>query len=349
MPHLTILRTVDIHSPSPSVMEEAAACLLKGGLVAFPTETVYGLGANALDAEAVRKIFIAKQRPPNDPLIVHIAALEDLALVVSNVPLRTKKLMDAFWPGPLTLLFPRHAMLPEEVTSSLPTVAVRMPSHPVARALLQTAGVPIAAPSANRFGHTSPSLASHVLDDLDGRIDMVLDAGPATMGVESTVLDPNQTPPVILRFGGLPREQIESVIGVVRIANHNESPTASPGRMQRHYAPDARLYLCAHSDPVEIFSHWMNQSELLETSGHTVGWLGADEVIALVTTRRGKNNTWNLGNLNDAHVIARRLFAGIRTLEAEGVDCILAHMLPPVGLGAAINDRLLRASFLAED
>ena len=232
----------------------AAEILRRGGLVAFPTETVYGLGANALDAEAVARIFAAKQRPSWDPVIVHIAGpisanpmLED---IVAKLPEATQKLMSAFWPGPLTFLLPRSERVPDAVTAGRQLVGVRMPAHPVAFELIRQADIPIAAPSANLFSHTSPTTAAHVLDDLDGRIDAILDAGPADHGVESTVLDPNQSPMLIYRPGAISADQIRGIAGAVKVfkpslesqANPTEA-LPSPGVGIRHYAPRARVLL----------------------------------------------------------------------------------------------------------
>jgi L-threonylcarbamoyladenylate synthase len=344
----TLIRSLDREHPNPAVLAEAAACLLRGGLVAFPTETVYGLGANALDPEAVMRVFEAKQRPANDPLIVHVAEEADVALVAAEVPPIARDLMRAFWPGPLTLLLPRHPDLPEAVTAGSDKVAVRMPAHPVALALIRTAGIPIAAPSANRFAHASPTLATHVRDDLDGRIDMILDAGETNLGVESTVLDPTQSPAVIFRLGSLPRAAIEALSISVRVAAPEENAIASPGRLARHYAPDIRLRLIQEQDPEIIYQQFQELSAEMERGGKRVGWLVADEVATLVVTRNSVGALWTLGSIQDTHQIARRLFAGIRELESAGVDCILAHRIPTEGLGEAINDRLERAAFHAE-
>ena len=231
---------------------QAAAILRSGGLVALPTETVYGLGANALDAEAVERIFAAKQRPSWDPIIVHIAGpVADnpmLANLVTEVPDAAGRLMEAFWPGPLTLLLARSKNVPDAVTAGRPLVGVRMPAHPVALALIEQAGVPVAAPSANIFSHISPTTAEHVLDDLDGRIDAVLDAGPTLHGVESTVLDPCQNPMMIYRPGAVTAEQIRALAGAVEMFQPalREAPREalpSPGVGLRHYAPRARLVL----------------------------------------------------------------------------------------------------------
>ena len=223
--------------------------------MALPTETVYGLGANALDRAAVERIFAAKSRPAWDPIIVHVASLEMLDGLVEQVPDAARQLMEHFWPGPLTLLLPRTAAVPDCVTAGLPLVGVRMPAHPVALELIRRAGVPVAAPSANRFGHISPTTAAHVLDDLDGKIDAVLDAGPTLRGVESTVLDPATMPMTIYRPGAVTAEQIRAVAGPVEIFRSAESQPETPAQSMpspgvgiRHYAPRARLVLVAVPD-----------------------------------------------------------------------------------------------------
>ena len=235
-------------------LERAAAILRGGGLVALPTETVYGLGANALDAAAVGRIFEAKERPAWDPVIVHVAGPDGGAAMldglVKEVPDAARKLMAAFWPGPLTLLLPRTAAVPDAVTAGRPLVGVRMPAHPVALELIRRAGVPVAAPSANLFGRISPTTAAHVLADLDGRIDAVVDAGPTEHGVESTVLDPNTSPMTIYRPGAVTSNQIQEIAGAVENYRESGAPQArprealpSPGVGLRHYAPKARLVL----------------------------------------------------------------------------------------------------------
>ncbi|MGB0072329.1 MAG: L-threonylcarbamoyladenylate synthase, partial [Terracidiphilus sp.] len=248
--HLT-LDPASLETPGAiDAIDRAAIILRGGGLVAFPTETVYGLGANALDREAVERIFVAKQRPSWDPIIVHIAKSEMLKQLVTDAPQSAWRLMQAFWPGPLTLLLPRRPVVPDAVTAGRPLVGVRMPSHPVALELIRRAGVPIAAPSANRFAHISPTTAAHVLHDLKGRIEAVLDAGPTPRGVESTVLDPSTSPMTIYRPGAVTAEQIRTVAGPVELFREMENAGAepkealpSPGVGIRHYAPRARLAL----------------------------------------------------------------------------------------------------------
>jgi L-threonylcarbamoyladenylate synthase len=260
------------------------------------------------------------------------------------VPLPVQALGKRFWPGPLTVLLPRRASLPDEVCAGLDTVAVRVPSHPVAQALLQSAGIPIAAPSANRFTHTSATLARHVEADLGDRIDMILDAGPALWGVESTILDPLQTPPVLLRPGGVSREELESVLGPVRLAEPGERVSASPGRHPRHYAPNARLIICSGIAPDEIAEAVSAAARALLAEDHRVGLIAASEVCLRIERMKLPLVIRDLGSMDDLREIARNLFADLRELESESVDTILTHRFPTEGLGAAINDRLTRAA-----
>jgi L-threonylcarbamoyladenylate synthase len=335
---------VDPDAPDPAIIGDAAACLLRGGLVAFPTETVYGLGANAFDPEAVLRIFSAKGRPSTDPLIVHLAEAGEVPLVADGFPDQAERLAHAFWPGPLTLLLPRKPAIPPVVTAGRDTVAVRVPSHPVAAALIRAAGIPVAAPSANRFGHTSPTQSRHVADDLGNRVDIILDSGPTPLGVESTVLDPLQTPPVILRPGGVTREQIEAVVGAVRTADSGEPASVSPGRLPRHYAPNARLILCQGETPAAIADSILREAAAFAQDGRRTGILAVHEVCTLLETAGRPPEIVDLGPMQDPRTIARNLFAGLRELEICRVEVILTHRMPPAGLGEALNDRLTRAS-----
>ena len=234
--HLTVDPS-QLETPEADLALDCAAAILRaGGLVALPTETVYGLGANALNRAAVEGIFKAKQRPAWDPIIVHISEVEMLGQLVAKVPEAARRLMNAFWPGPLTLLLPRTPAVPDVVTAGRPLVGVRMPSHPVALELIRRAGVPVAAPSANRFGHVSPTTAAHVLYDLDGRIDAVLDAGSATRGVESTVLDPSSIPMTIYRPGAVTEEQIREIAGPVEVFKPARTSIKRPGKHCRRPA-----------------------------------------------------------------------------------------------------------------
>jgi L-threonylcarbamoyladenylate synthase len=326
-------------------LDQAAAILRRGGLVALPTETVYGLGANALDENAVRAIFAAKQRPAWDPVIVHISDKSMLENLVENVPDSAWKLINAFWPGPLTLLLPRTRAVPDVVTAGRPLVGVRMPSHPVAIELIRRAGVPVAAPSANVFGHISPTTAAHVLHDLDGRIDAVLDAGPTAHGVESTVLDPCQSPIIIYRPGAVTRAQISETAGLAEIFNSggelHEAPRQalpSPGVGLRHYAPRARLVLVEGS-PAEIAPRLAEAA-----NGKPIATLGimlpADSALP-EGLAAAKVFSW--GRWSAPRELARDLYAGLRELDSLGCTTILCPLPPAEGIGAAIRDRLMKA------
>jgi len=346
---MTRVLRVDAQSPEPQVIAVAAAEIQSGHLVAFPTETVYGLGANALDEAAVRRIFVAKGRPAEDPLIVHLSSPDDLPRVVRYLPPQAEALARTFWPGPLTLVLPSHSAIPRSVTAGLQTVAVRVPAHAVALALLRASGVPIAAPSANRFGHTSPTTARHVLDDLDSRIDLILDGGPTTIGVESTVLDMTRFPPLILRPGGVTREALESVLGTVLVYGEEGAPSVqpqkpkpSPGMLERHYAPRARLVLFLSDLPPVTLSRMAEMARRLLAEGRVVGVLIADEdapAFEGLTVR-----LFCLGSSADLEGMARRLYAGLRALDEQGVEVILARDFGEQGLGLAIRDRLRRAA-----
>jgi L-threonylcarbamoyladenylate synthase len=292
-------------------IERAAGILRAGGLVAFPTETVYGLGANALDPVAVRKIFAAKERPDWDPLIVHVTGIEMARALANNVP---DRLTARLWPGPLTLVLPKKPCVPDEVTAGRPTVALRVPRHPVATALLAAAQLPIAAPSANRFRRPSPTCAEHVREDLGDRVDLILDAGPTPLGLESTVLDLTQSPPAILRPGGVSREELAAVLGDVAIAPGVEDEVAAkglagPGMSVKHYAPRARVEVFETEAALRARAEQVPQAGILRPQAET-------------------------------------LFAQLRDLDAQGVGVILALLPPPVGIGLAVRDRLFRAAGL---
>jgi L-threonylcarbamoyladenylate synthase len=328
-------------------LEQAAQILRTGGLVALPTETVYGLGANALDAAAVSRIFAAKQRPAWDPVIVHIADEQMLDGLVVQIPEAARKLMAAFWPGPLTLLLPRTARVPDVVTAGRPLMGVRMPAHPVALELIRRAGVPVAAPSANLFGHISPTTAQHVLADLDGRIDAVVDAGPTEHGVESTVLDPCQTPMVIYRPGAVTAAQIQATAGAVEMYRDSgvleAKPRAalpSPGMGLRHYAPRAQLVLI-EGELAELAARLAGAiSELSEAQ---VGVMLPAELAAPA----GAAAVYAWGRWAAPEEMARELYAGLRALDGAGCTVILCPLPRPEGIGAAIRDRLGRAAHRA--
>src|SRR5688572_30646078 len=270
---------VDAEQPDPAVIEEAAEALRAGKLVAFPTETVYGLGAHALDERAVQKIFDAKERPATDPLIVHIAHVGQVSQCAAAFPAGARKLALTFWAGPLTLILPKKPSIPDLVTAGLPNVALRAPSHRVARALVETAGIPIAAPSANRFSRPSPTTAQHVTADLDGRVDLILDAGATDIGVESTIVDFSVDPPVVRRPGGLTFEQIHSLVPevVLEVGKGSESDAqVAAGQLTRHYAPRAELTLY-EGDPALVIQRIGADVRTAVAQGAKVGILAPED------------------------------------------------------------------------
>ncbi len=331
---------------SQDALSRAAKLLRSGGTVALPTETVYGLGANALDAQAVAKVFAAKQRPAWDPVIVHVSDEEMLASLVTEIPEVARALMKAFWPGPLTLLLPRSTAVPDIVTAGRPLVGVRMPAHPVAFELIRRAGVPIAAPSANAFGHTSPTSAAHVLEDLDGRIDAVLDAGPTPHGVESTVLDPNRTPMTIYRPGAVTLEQIRAAAGDVEIFQ-SERPLSpepmealpSPGVSLRHYAPRARLVLVGGS--AERLGGLIHDA-VRQMRDQRVGIMLPEGIECPPIPKSVRIFRW--GHWAVPEEMARELYAGLRKLDAMQCTAIVCPLPKREGIGAAICDRLQKAA-----
>ena len=341
----TILLRVDPIAPDMAAIQQAAAILLRGGLVAFPTETVYGLGANALDAAAVQRIFVAKGRPASDPLIVHIAALDQLNRVAVNVPALAHILAQAFWPGPLTLVLKRRAVIPASVSAGRDTVAVRIPDHAVPLALARAAGVPIAAPSANLFTRPSPTTAAHVLEDLDRRIDLLLDGGPTPIGLESTVLDLTSARPELLRPGGVPievlRQYIPDLSFTPRYIEHDSVAPASPGMMLKHYSPRAELLLFAGT-PERARARMRQVALAAIQRGERVGVMlpneeiGAFDDLALMIIP--------LGPRDDMSQIGRRIFASMRELDRQGVERILVRGVERTGIGLAIWDRLVRAA-----
>ncbi|MEX0654804.1 MAG: L-threonylcarbamoyladenylate synthase [Phycisphaeraceae bacterium] len=336
-----------------ATIARAAAWLRAGELVAFPTETVYGLGANALDEHAVAKVFHVKGRPHFDPLIVHVSDADGARSLTTDWPEKATLLAEAFWPGSMTLVLPKRPVVPDLVTAGLPTVAVRVPDHPIALALIRMAGVPVAAPSANRFGGVSPTTADHVRDELGDRVAMVLDGGPCRTGVESTVVslvDPDR--PRVLRLGGLTLEAIEAVIGDVAVAGGAAKPQAaeaaveaetkgqqSPGMLDRHYAPRTPMrVVAAVADFVSDRAGPSRRVGLL-VYGRTVEQAKSEvrnapaEVVVIET----------LSPTGDLVEAAANLFAAMRRLDGAGVDLIVAERVPDEGLGRAINDRLRRA------
>lgn len=320
-----------------------AELIQNGGLVAFPTETVYGLGANGLDGEAVNRIFEAKGRPNDNPLILHVAKKSDVTKLWTHVPKLAKSLMDTFWPGPLTLIFMKADEVPYEVTAGLETVAIRMPSDKTARLLIQKSGVPIAAPSANRSGRPSPTTAEHVLADMDGRIPLILDGGPCRYGVESTVLS-LVGEPTILRPGAVTREMLEAIIGPVRLAPSILNPlgerevAASPGMKYKHYAPDAEVHV-VEGDPKPAAKRIRALYYAYEAEGKTVAILGTEQ-----TMQSYRNlNAYSLGDRDEPETLCTNLFSLLRDVGAH-CDVILAEGVDTANTGLAFMNRLLRAA-----
>jgi L-threonylcarbamoyladenylate synthase len=307
-----------------------------GGLVAFPTETVYGLGANALDSAAVRRIFAAKGRPADNPLIIHINEKADLLKLVSAIPQKAELLIDTFMPGALTLVLPGNGVIPPEATGGLDTVAVRIPADETARNLLKRSGVPIAAPSANSSGKPSPTLMRHVLDDLDGIIDAVIDGGAAVLGLESTVLDMTEEVPRLLRPGMVTREMLEAVIGnICADAQMNPAKPKSPGMKYKHYAPKAKVILFT---PTEA-----NIADINETARNSPSKIGIFTSSDYAEAYRYGKVTVS-GSLNDPATIAANLFKSLREFDYLGVDTIYAEIIPESGAGAAVMNRLRKAA-----
>lgn len=343
MPRTRILK-VNPQAPESAAIQKAAEFIRAGKLVAFPTETVYGLGANALDGQAVRAIFRAKGRPASDPLIVHIAEYSQLEQVAVQMPPLAMELARHFWPGPLTLVLQKSAAIPFEVTAGGEKVAVRWPAHPVAEALIRASGVPIAAPSANLFGHTSPTTAEHVYSDLHGRIHLILDGGPTFIGLESTVLDVTTTPPLILRPGGLPLETLRSFVPDIALGLHyrpEAQQAESPGQMLRHYAPHA-LLLLFEGEGSNFLMAIQKIAEEYQHQGRRVGILTVDEERDQLILPGIE--VLSLGSLHDLTTIGRNLFAALRLMEEKGVEVILARTFPRQELGLTIWDRLYRAA-----
>ena len=338
--------TLRLRAGSPADVARAAELLRAGSLVAFATETVYGLGANALSAEAVSRIFVAKQRPSWDPLIVHIAALEQLDQITILTPeLRTRveHLARAFWPGPLTMLLPKAPTVPDTVTAGRPLVGIRIPAHPGALQLLRAANIPIAAPSANRFGHTSPTTADHVIEDLGGLIEAVLDAGPTHVGIESTVVDVTRKPIIQYRPGAITPQQIQDASGTpvelhTQSASGDDNPPESlpsPGVGIRHYAPRAHIILTEGTPDALLRTIAELTHDITHPPGVLlpVGWRAPQHAIV---------QPWAVWD--DPSRLAATLFAALRALDARGVDQIVCPLPPPGAIYDAIRDRLQKAA-----
>ena len=326
-----------------SQLEEAARILRNGGLVAFPTETVYGLGANALDEEAARKIYEAKGRPSDNPLIAHVARKEDVEQLVSHIPEAGQKLMDAYWPGPLTLVFPKSGIVPYGTTGGLETVAIRMPSDTIANRLIALAGVPIAAPSANTSGRPSPTTAEHVYQDMNGKIEMIVDGGPVGIGLESTIVDVSGDVPSMLRPGAVTIEMLRETLGTVEIDPAITGPLKAdvkpkaPGMKYRHYAPKAELMLVESSEEVDgqkrVAEKIMELAKEKLEAGYRVGIICTDESREYYT----EGIVRSLGLRAKEETIAHNLFAVLREYDDLAVDYIFSESFSKEALGQALS------------
>jgi len=335
-----------------AVLEEAAAIIRKGGTVAFPTETVYGLGADGLNPSAVRKIFEAKERPPGNPLSLLVHSREDLEKVAKNIPDKALKLMDAFWPGPLTIVLEKKDTVPEITSGNLQSIGLRMPDHRIPLELIKRAGTPLAAPSANLSGKPSPSLAAHVVADLSGRIDAIIDGGEAAIGLESTVIDMTVESPVVLRPGAVGIEELESVIGKVRSGykDDNAGTDRAPlekkaGQKYGHYTPDTKVVL-VEGESKSVSEKIVELLEKYRSKGQKVGFLLSEETAGLFALKGlGTEEYFLLGSREEPEVAARKLFEGLRDLDRKGLDVIVADgSFSRSGLGDALINRLREAS-----
>jgi L-threonylcarbamoyladenylate synthase len=333
------------------VIGEAASVIRRGGLVAFPTETVYGLGADAFNGEAVRRVFTVKGRPPDNPVIVHLASPEDLWLVASSVPEEAWRLVERAWPGPLTIVVPRDPQVPSVVSGGLDTVAVRMPAHPVALSLIKAAGTPVAAPSANISGRPSPVTAEHVVRDLCDRIDVVIDGGETFMGVESTVVDFTRDPPVLLRPGPYPVEVIEKILGGRVVVTNQarglvvaDKPLA-PGMKYRHYSPDTPLILVESADEASLARAVEEEAARILARGGRVAVIASEETRHLYSGLEARGAiVVTLGSRRDLPGVARRLYHALRRVDEMGVDAAIVEGYPEEGVGLAVMNRLRKAA-----
>ena len=341
----TIILKTDCKNINMEIVKKAANILQKGGLVAFPTETVYGLGGNGFDIKACKKIYEAKGRPSDNPLILHISSINDLDRIIAYKPKDAEKIMSAFWPGPITLIFPKSSSVPKEITGGFDTVAVRFPSNKLARKIIEYANIPIAAPSANSSGKPSPTRASHVEFDLKGKIDMIVDGGACEVGLESTILDLTQSPPMILRPGAITKEMLEEVIGKVDIdpsilksPTDNFSPKA-PGMKYKHYSPKAKVIL-VRGEIEKVISKINELSKKDIKNGFKVG------VMATTQTENKYicDTVLCVGDREKIETVAINLFKTLRKFDFMNVDIVYAEVFDEIGEGAAIMNRLNKAA-----
>ena len=343
---ITIRQTADgaLSAEEEEALREAGAVMQSGGLVAFPTETVYGLGGDALNKESSRKIYAAKGRPSDNPLIVHIYRFEDIYEIAGQVPEEAKKIADAFWPGPLTMILPKSDKVPLETTGGLNTVAIRMPSHPVAQKLIEYSGGYVAAPSANTSGRPSPTVAKYVEEDMMGKIDVIIDGGEVGIGLESTIIDLTVSPPQILRPGYITKEMLSKVLGEVDTdvtilrADSGQAPKA-PGMKYRHYAPKGDLTIVQGS-PEDVTAYINDKTAQAQRAGAKVGIIGTEENLSAYHGDVIKS----VGHRGDEDSVARHLYTILREFDDEGVTQIYSEGFETAGFGQAIMNRLLKAA-----
>ena len=336
--------TIEENNINMEAVEEAGEILKRGGLVAFPTETVYGLGGDALNGESSARIYVAKGRPSDNPLIIHIADMGDLSMIAKDVPKEAYLLADRYWPGPLTMIFHKTDIVPYATTGGLKTVAVRMPSHETARALIRAAGGFVAAPSANRSGRPSPTLARDVIEDLDGRVDLIIDGGQTQIGLESTIVDFTGEEPVILRPGYVTEAMVREAAGRVLtdqavIDSDSDQAPRAPGMKYRHYAPRGSLFL-VEGEPGRVSAYINEQIDLKRRQGLRTGVIAAQETADRYTADVVKS----MGKRHDGEAAARQLFLVLRELDDENAQIIYAEAFAGEGVGAAVMNRLLKAA-----
>lgn len=339
----TIIRKIEENCISQEIMDEAGSLLKAGALVAFPTETVYGLGANALDAQAAAKIYAAKGRPSDNPLIIHIADMKSLSLITEEIPQTAVKLAERFWPGPLTMVLKKSAVVPYGTTGGLDTVAVRMPSHPIALELIRSGGGYVAAPSANTSGRPSPTLAEHVADDMDGIIPMIIDGGAVGIGIESTIVDLTEEIPTILRPGFITKEMLEEVVGCVQIDKGLETDAKvapkAPGMKYRHYAPRAELIIVEGTSEtvIEKINAFVKENE---AKGICTGIIGTEETIS----KYPRGIVKSMGTRSDELSISSHLYGILRAFDESEAKVIYSESFEEGAMGSAIMNRLLKAA-----
>ena len=335
---------IDEEQIDQEAIARAGETLKRGGLVAFPTETVYGLGGDALNENSSRLIYAAKGRPSDNPLIVHITNMEALKKIVTEIPPAARKLAERYWPGPLTMIFHKSSAVPLATTGGLDTVAVRMPSHKTARAMIDAAGGYIAAPSANRSGRPSPTVARYVIEDLDGLVDMIIDGGEVNIGLESTIIDLTGEVPTILRPGYVTQDMLTETLGLVDVdrtildANSHQAPKA-PGMKYRHYAPKGNLSI-VEGEPERVVSYINERISALQKEGRKTGVIATDETVA----RYHGDDIKSVGSRRDEEVIARHLFRILREFDDDNVEVMFTESFETAGIGQAIMNRMLKAA-----